>query len=240
MKTERFYRTQIAAWIKKIRHQQHLNQGEMASILGVSQAQFSKIERGQNSLTAEQFLILMAKFNGALTNFIPPSASSDEEEAILIRALSRFGAVGLLQNPETIIPEKYDQISSIILDILTLYPKATLLAHLAPLIANHSNQINYSLIAAKLNERLGSENRWWWILDHTLQAIQNRLTQSIASRKKVLLYQRAALNIESKIKFREKITRLTTHFSTPEDLMDESLTSENKVAELKNNRDNLA
>jgi len=244
MNSANYYRAKISTQLKRLRREKDLTQKELSQLIELSQAQYSKIENGQGSLSAEQFLLLLAHLNCSLDIFIKDknkeANEANDEEISLTKAMTRWGATHLDDKNDILVPEKYNHLNTILLDVLLIYPQPLYITNCAPMIATHFNLINFGLVATKLNDRLGSENRWWWLIESTYQAIQNRLSQTVISRKRVLLYKRALLYLESKITFREKITKLTSHFATPEDLLDENITSKTKIDALIKNRDPLA
>lgn len=240
MNIELLYREGVSEGLKKIRHQRRLNQKECARLLGLSQAQFSKIENAQSSLTAEQLLFLLNYFNLPLSYFIKTQnvQSMNDESVALQNALIRLGANHLVEKQNVFVPESFNNINEVIFQVLAIYPSARLITGLAPVFVKSFNKINFLHIENKLLEKNGCVNRLWWFVESALQSIEKRLKQPVSYRKLVSQYRRAQVLLFSQLQF--KLNRIQKVESLPEDILDTSVGSEKTLHLVRDQRDKLA
>jgi len=226
----------ISKGIQELRRQRRLSQAEFAELLNISQSQFSKIENGQSSLTAEQFLFLLQHFNVPLSDFVKTQDPEDESSA-LQNALIRFGAKHLTENKNVFVPETFHNINEVIFQTLVIHPSARLIASLAPVIARNFNKINFLQIENKLREKNGNANRLWWVLENTLATVSKRLEEYIPFRKLEISYRRCGIPLLSQLHFQERNSKSLN--SWPEDILD-VVHSEKTLETLRKNQDELA
>lgn len=163
------YKEHIGEKLKKIRRDRQLSQQNLSGLLDISQAQFSKIESGKQSLTAEQFLYLIEKFNLSIDQFVKEKKLNDIT-AILQNALIQLGATHLRQVPHIIVPQKYLDYNEVIIETLLLAPSSRLITALAPVIIKNYSEISYHLIIDRL-ETQKLTNRFGWVLEATWRKI---------------------------------------------------------------------
>lgn len=188
------YRRSIIEGIKKVRKDRRYTQAEFAKLLGLSQQQYSKIERGEGTISAEQFLLILDKFVLPLSYFVETKPKEKDEALILQNALASLGATHLREIQGIFIPEKYHNPNEVVFEALEEYQSSRLIAALAPVIVKNIQRINLNVIEKKLQE-WGYENRLWWILENTLVSVRNRLKKVYLPREVKLNYQRAATTL---------------------------------------------
>lgn len=235
---EETLKSSVIEGLKKIRKARKLTQGELAKILGISQQRLSEIERGKGSISAEQLLKLLARFNLPLSYFL--KEEKKDPEAKLQNALARLGANHLREIPEIIVPEKYNDPNEVVFETLYTSSSPRLIIALAPIIVKNIQRINFALIEKKLHD-FGRENRLWWILENTLQSIQSRLKEPLPRNLK-LLYRIAETALAGNILFRQYVVqeRLSKQQNKPEDILDSGIASQKTLEVVKSHRDEIA
>jgi len=240
----------IAAGLRKLRKERRITQAELARLLGLSQAQLSKIENGRGSLVAEQLVRLLQEYSLSLSYFVSAEKSSrNEEDTPLQNALARLGAAHLRIVPGIAVPERLALPEEAVLETL-IAPSSRLVTALAPVIVRHCESINFHRIAERLRGH-GVEYRIWWVVDGTYHALGERLKEPYLPRDLHRLYQRAFLLLERKklnLPQRgvegEAPTALPVEGATRapmiEDEFDRDLISERTIQLVKQNRDKLA
>ena len=231
------YRHSVITGIRKLRAERRFTQAEFAKLLDLSQQQYSKIERGEGSISAEQLLLILDRFAIPLSYFVNTNPKGKDEALILQNALARLGAGHLREVQGILIPEKFDNPNEAIFETLDLYRSSRLIAALAPVIAKNIQRINFNHIEKKLRE-WGHENRLWWILENTLESIQHRLREAFLPRDIKLMYQRAATALinQSLIgKSREKGEWYRS--SKPADILDSGISTEKTLESIKSKLD---
>lgn len=227
-------RQAIAEAIKRLRKERHLTQSELAGVLGLSQAHFSKIERGQGTITAEQLIKLIQKFSLPLSYFTPPEKKSDHEEnPSLQNALAYLGARHLRVIEGVSFPERLGFPEDAITETL-IAPSSRLITSLAPVIAKHCERINFQRIAEKLRPQ-NIQNRLWWVVEATYLALTERLKEPYLPKTLHRDYQKALLLLE-----RKKLDASAVQEGLKEDEFDTGLISEKTVDLVKKNRDKPA
>lgn len=227
-------RQAISDGIKKLRKERRLTQWELAKLLGLSQAHFSKIERGQGTISAEQLINLVQKYNLPLSYFTPPEKPSKyEEDPYLQNALAYLGANHLRPVPQVEVPKRLEFPEETILETLVA-SSPRLITALAPVIVKHCEKINFHRIAEKLRIH-GIQNRLWWVIEGTYLALTERLKEAYLPTVLHQDYQKAFLLLE-----RKKADAVTAQEHLKEDELDEGLISARTVELVKKNNDKLA
>lgn len=223
----------VAEGIRKLRKERRLTQSELAEFIGLSQAHLSKIEHGYESITAEQLIRVLQKYSLPLSYFVSPKKTSSADD-VLQNALVHLGAQHLREVPEISIPERLVQADEVIAKILITATSARLITALTPVIAKNYEQINFHRIAERLRSR-GLENRFWWVVEGTYHALEQRLGETYLPRELHRQYQRAFLLLE-----RKKVAAEVMQDQTTEDELDRDLLSSRTVQLVKQGRDKLA
>ena len=158
--------TDIGARVRDLRETRRWSQVELAAKLSVSQPRLSKVERGAASLTAEEFLHVLALFNVGLSDFVPASEGS-EPRADVQNALLRHGATHLAEasvaQPSDISP------LDLLVTVLELPESPRHVAALAPVLVRSTERIALSEAAARLRAS-GRERRLGWFVDSLHEA----------------------------------------------------------------------
>lgn len=228
----------IAAGLKKLRKERRVTQSELAESLGLSQSQLSKIENGQGSLTAEQFVWLLQNYSLPLGYFIvPESKAKSEENSPLQNALVNLGAFHLRTVPGVAIPEKLESPETVIVETL-IEGSSRLITALAPVIVRQCERINLQRIAQQLRTyAFGVQYRIWWVVDGTYQALGGRLNEPYLPSDLHRIYQKAFLLLERK---KLDVGQVQEQLIDKEDELDQNLISERTIQLVKQNRDKLA
>ena len=157
-------REQIAAIVVAERRARKLSQTTLAEELGVSQAHLSNVERGLASLTAEQLLYLVQRFNLSLATLLPVA----DEGAAVQNALLRHGAWHLAQIPSAGgIPPR--DVNPLVVRVLRV-PESRHVTALLPVFLHRVREISLPVIAAALSES-HHRHRLAWLLDIFLSAM---------------------------------------------------------------------
>lgn len=229
----------ITEGIKRIRKERHITQEEFAKLLGLSQQQFSVIERGNGSISAEQFVLILNHFNLSIDYFIKREAS-ENEDSLLQNALSRLGANHLKEIPGIFLPDKYTHLNEVIFETLNSTRSSRLITACAVVIVKNIQQINFNLIERKLSD-VGRQNRLWWVLESALQSIQSLLKEEFLLRDLKLSYRRAEKILNTHILHKTHMAPKATSFSqSNEDILDTGINSIKTLDSLKLNLDPLA
>ncbi|GEM_PF-2244713 len=224
----------ISVGIRRLRKEKRITQVDLAKVLGLSQAQLSKIENSAGSITAEQLIQLLKKYGLSLSYFISLEKDSKyHEDPALQNALVHLGATHLRLISDVVVPEKFAFPEEVLLAVLVA-PSSRLVTALAPVIVQHCETIHFHRVAEKLRG-YGIEYRLWWVVDGTYDAIGKRLKEPALSRDLYRAYQRAFLLLE-----RKKLDGDVLKNQLKEDELDTDLISEKTVQSVKLNRDKLA
>lgn len=230
------YRRSIIEGIRKVREDRRYTQAEFAKLLDLSQQQYSKIERGEGSISAEQFLLILDKFVLPLSYFVETKPKEKDEALVLQNALGRLGATHLREIQGIFIPEKYENPNQVIIEALEEYQSSRLIAALAPVIVKNIQRINLNTIEKKLGE-WGHENRLWWVLENTLESVQNRLKGAYLPREKKLIYQRAATALINHSLIGRSRENGWYHRDKQADIFDPGITTEKTLENVKSKLD---
>ncbi len=223
----------IAIALRKLRRERGLTQAELAQVLGLSQPHFSKIERGQGSLSAEQLIALLHRFSLPVSYFSAAHQTVPEESS-LQNALAHLGARHLREVSGVAVPERLSDPEAAIAETLITAPDARLVTALAPVLVQNYENVNFARLAERLSQR-GVENRLWWLVEGTYRSLEERLEEPYLSRDIHRLYQKAFLLLA-----RKKQDYSSIKFSATLDELDRDLLSELTVTLVRERRDVLA
>lgn len=228
-------KSQLGQSLKKLRKARGLKQEDLYNLLKISQPQYSKIETGRASLTAEQFLQLIKRFNLSLGDFLPPKKS--DEEAALQNALIRLGANHLREIPDIIPSDKFESTNEVISYVLLTAPSARLITALGPILVKNYNKVNFNLIEERLG-RSNLERRLGWIFDAIIESLDKRLGEPSISADLDFIYGRALQFFDRKRRVPEFYPTLST--TKKDDDLDPDLTSSKTLESVKKKRDAVA
>jgi len=180
------HRIRIGQRIRALRTERRWTQRDLSERLELSQGRLSRIENGQASLAAEEFLLLLQLFNTDLRDFVDPVDNSRGIQ----NALARYGAAHLREDPEIGIDPAHGSPLDVVRAVL-LQPKSErLVTALSPVLIVAINEIPLPSLQHDL-ERAGVPNRLGWLVENTATASQSRAeSQDLRER---LLIRRAQL-----------------------------------------------
>jgi len=158
-------RAKIARRLRELRTSRRWTQAELADQLELSQGRLSEIERGDGSLTAEQFLHVLRLFNETPASFV--DETSDRTLA-LQNALVRLGAVHLHEN-DSIPPARVDSPTDLVREAL-IDGSPRLVTALAPILLKHADEINIRRLHSQLDQA-GFGQRLPWLIENTLHGL---------------------------------------------------------------------
>jgi len=158
----------IGEQLSSLRQERRWSQDELATRLHVSQPHLSKVEHGEASLTAEQFLEVLKIFNVDAADFVRRQDPIADE---LQKALVRFGALHLQTNERVLPSKQLSAIHAVVLETL-VSGEPRLVAALAPVLVKYAGQINFSKLSVDLDQ-LGLLRRLYWVMENTVAAIQS-------------------------------------------------------------------
>jgi transcriptional regulator with XRE-family HTH domain len=163
-------RQRIAQKLRELRLARRLTQEELAARLHVSQGQLSQLERGNASLTAEQFLEVLRFFNVPASDFAPADASGERE---LQNALARLGATHLQESPDVVAGERFQDLTNVLREALVA-SSSRLVTAIAPVLVANLDRIVLRKLLSDLTAA-GLEQRFAWVVDNTVDALRQEL-----------------------------------------------------------------
>lgn len=158
-------RKRIAAKVRILRKERHWTQAELAAHLQLSQNRLSEIERGDGSLTAEQFLEVLRLFNVDTSHFVPAPLEAD-----LQNALARLGALHLMERNDVLPSQRFQVVGEALRETLALGGPPRLLTALAPVLVWNMEALPLSRIHQQLAD-IGLGHRWLWLVENVLEAL---------------------------------------------------------------------
>lgn len=235
------FRIRVYERVKRLREERRHTQAEFAKLLGLSQQQYSRIERGLGSFSAEQFLFLLEKFSISLNYFVETKSPGHDDAAVLQNALAVLGASHLKEVQGIFIPEKLTNVNEAIVEALSLYQSSRLVAALAPVMAKKLSRVNFTWIEKKLQDS-GRENRLGWLLENVLKGVEGRLGKPFLPREVKLCYRRAATALEDVLSLKPgpSVAAEFGKFDAIEDFFDEGIVTKKTLERLRANRDPIA
>jgi transcriptional regulator with XRE-family HTH domain len=160
-------RKHIGLKVRELRKKRSMSQDYLARLLGVSQAWLSYVERGEGSLTAEQFLEVLKIFNEVPQAF---DLAGRNSEAEFQRALVQQGADHLFQDPRVLPSNLNQDIEATIREVLLDGRNPRQLTAIAPVLARNYDTIDLKRLWARfVDYRL--QNRLGWALENVAEAI---------------------------------------------------------------------
>ena len=165
----------IGKKLKALRESRRWSQSELAERLGISQARLSLIENGKASLDAEELLEVLRIFNVPASDFDPKGRSNGSDA--LQNALARQGARHLLENQEAIPASALEDPEILIRQVLADGTNPRQVAALAPVLVQQVGRINAPRLWTQFVS-YGIQRRIGWLLENTVQAIEEILPQT--------------------------------------------------------------
>lgn len=163
----------IGARLRELRERRGWSQVELARKLLLSQSRLSNIERGAQSLTAEELLETLRLFNVPVTEF----AAAQPAESQLQNALERLGARHLRESSEILPSERVAEVNDVVREVL-ISADPRQLTGLAPVLALHADEIDVRSLLAAL-AKLGFKSRLGWLVENTQAAIHREMEQPL-------------------------------------------------------------
>jgi transcriptional regulator with XRE-family HTH domain len=217
----------IAGKVRVLRLERRWTQAELASQLGLSQARLSEIERGDGSLSAEQFVTVLKLFNVDVTDFVPARSHDPLDE--LQNALARLGARHLQVSADVLPSQRLRAVADAVRETLVLGDQPRLITALAPVLvqniqALNLHQVNVELAQAGLQRRLG------WLVENTAEAAVS--TRVKAPRTWASNYRRADVVLRNFLQFVEpQLSDLPEDPAIGVDVLDRGIRSEQTLRE---------
>ncbi len=180
-------RAEIARNAHRLRKERRWTQIELAHRLGISQARLSKIESGNGSFTAEEFVHLLKLFNVGVGHFVTGHADVD---GAIQNALARLGASHLVERDDVLPTERLEEVRAAVREAL-LVGTPRLLTGLAPVLVRNVDQLSLPKLQLEIAEA-GLSRRLAWVLENTLHALRRELGTPL-NRRWSGIYRRADL-----------------------------------------------
>jgi len=226
----------IAKWLRELRRDRRWPQSRLAERLEISQAQLSRIESGNGSLTAEQLLRVLAVFNVGLSGLLGRGKSEDR----LQNALARYGATDLLESENVVPAKEHEDLHSVITQALAFSSSPRQIAGLAPVIIRNHKIISLPRLQQEFS-RLGYLNRLNWLLENTLHAL-NAAGKDESVRRLRLRNAKAELKLKNHLQHQTPPPAEDAAGKTEpaEDILDHDIASEKTLEDLRENRSELS
>jgi transcriptional regulator with XRE-family HTH domain len=136
--------------------------------MGISQGRLSELERDQGSFYAEHLLLLMKLFNVPASEF---EERAPTVSASLEQSLARHGATHAGDRDDVLPSERIGSVVQVVRETLASRDVATLVTALAPVLATHTEDVNFVHLYGELRA-LGLERRFAWVAENTLKALE--------------------------------------------------------------------
>ncbi len=167
-------RRRIGDTVRTVRTQRGWSQLELARRLGISQPKLSRVESGEGSLSAEQFLLVLRLFNIDLPAFV----DVDDHLLGLQNALVRFGATHLRHDPSVPPDPAFRRPRDCVLAVLLEPRSERLVTALSPVLVRSADALSLPNIQHEL-QLAGVPHRLGWLVENTREAARP-LTESPA------------------------------------------------------------
>lgn len=153
-------RLRIVRKLREVRIARGWTQAELAERLGLSQARLSVIERGGGTISAEQFVVLLAITNLPIDEFLPRQDPEDEIQ----NALARLGALHLRELDDVVPTERFQRVEDAVAETLASPRSSRFILALGPVVTWNADHINLDAVNERLS-RLGLSRRLGWLVD---------------------------------------------------------------------------
>ena len=156
----------IVRKLREVRLARGWSQTELAERLGLSQARLSVIERGGGTISAEQFVALLALTNLPIEAFLPRQNPEDEIQ----NALARLGALQLRELDDVVPTDRYQRVEDAVVETLAAPRSSRFILALAPVVVWNADHLSLDQVNERLS-RIGLAGRLGWLveaLEHAL------------------------------------------------------------------------
>lgn len=212
--------------LRDLRRERGWTQAELAEKLGLSQARLSVIERGGGSITAEQFVVLLALTNVPIEQFLPRQSQEDEVQ----NALARLGALHLRELEDIVPTERFRRVEDAVIETLAAPRSARLVLALGPVLVWNVDHVRLDHISERL-AGIGLSDRVGWLAETIAEGLGTlgRLPNGVWTRRA----RRAAFVFDEFVR-RAKPGRRhdASEAGTPRDHLDPNVRSAKTLAEL--------
>lgn len=165
--------------LREVRLARGWTQSELAGRLGLSQARLSVVERGEGSISAEQFVAFLALSNLSIDEFLPPA----NKDSAYQNALARLGAHGLREDPGTLPSARLATARDAIREVLVSPDSPRLVTALAPVLVSNIDGLKLQALHRDLAE-LGLGHRLGWLAENVRAALEPP-SESVRGRDRV-------------------------------------------------------
>lgn len=159
-------RLAIVRKLREVRLARGWSQAELAARLGLSQARLSVIERGGGSISAEQFVALLAATNLPIEAFLPRQDPEDE----LQNALARLGALQLRELDDVVPTLRFQRVEDAVVETLAAPRSSRFVLALAPVVVWNVDHLSLDQVNERLS-RIGLAGRLGWLVEALEQAL---------------------------------------------------------------------
>lgn len=159
-------RREIVRKLREVRLARGWSQAELAERLGLSQARLSVIERGGGTISAEQFVALLALTNLPIEAFVPRQSPEDEIQ----NALARLGALHLRELEDVVPTDRFQRVETAVVETLAAPRSSRFILALAPVVVWNADQLSLAQVNERLS-RIGLAGRLGWLVEVLEQAL---------------------------------------------------------------------
>jgi transcriptional regulator with XRE-family HTH domain len=217
-------RAHIARKVLELRKARRWTQTELSEQLHVSQGRLSELERGDGSFTAEQLITLIKLFNVPLGEFSPEPPEPPSE---LQNALARLGATHLQESATVVPSERLTTVGDVVRETLTTAESPRLVTALAPVLLQNVDDVPFKRLYLQFLD-MGLERRFGWLVDNTIAAIQQDVTNvTVAAVRR--RYRRAHVLLDSFLAF---VADQPGRAATAPDILDRNIRTKQTLEEV--------
>lgn len=156
----------IVRKLREVRLARGWSQAELAGRLGLSQARLSVIERGGGTISAEQFVALLALTNLPIEAFLRRQDPEDEIQ----NALARLGALQLRELDDVVPTDRFQRVEDAIVETLAAPRSSRFILALAPVVVWNAEHLSLDQVNERLS-RIGLAGRLGWLVESLGRAL---------------------------------------------------------------------
>lgn len=159
-------REKISNTLRDLRRRRGFTQADLAQRLGLGQGTYSRVENGNASLSAEQFLEVLRIFN------VPVSAFEGHQDfdGDLQNALVRFGATHLLGDGTRLPSAHLNRVEEVFREVLADGTQSRHITALAPVFVQNHKDVQLKKLWAQF-VAYGLEARLGWALENIQESL---------------------------------------------------------------------